>query len=126
MFGGIRSLGLIPVLLIGAGSLAQEDHSQGWRSRHPKDAPLVRALDGDLCSARECPARGGRPGQFSRARSPWVRCCGNCLAAGAGVLTWVAAPRPEGSRPSGRGMRPAPESARCPRDLARLGQTSPV
>jgi hypothetical protein len=36
-----------------------------------------RALDGDLCAARECPARGGRPCQFPRSR-----CIGSCVAAG--------------------------------------------
>ena len=31
-----------------------------------------------------------------------------------GPADLVAAPRPEGSRPSGRGTLPAPESAKCP------------
>ena len=28
------------------------------------------------------------PARCSRSRSPWVRYCGNCLPAGAGLLTW--------------------------------------
>jgi hypothetical protein len=35
-------------------------------------------------------------------------------ACGCGRADLVAAPRPEGSRPAGRGRPPAPESARCP------------
>ncbi len=116
MFGGIRSLGSTPVLLIGAG--ACRGRSQSGVALAPSEGrALGRALDGDLCSARECPARGGRPGQFSRARSPWVRCCGNCLAAGAGVLTWwrrraQRAPARQGAacRPP-RSRRGAPRSS---------------
>ena len=87
---------------------------QSGAKRRPKDASVASALDGDLCAARECPARGGRPGQFSRSRSPWVRCCGNCLPAGAGLLTWwrrraQRAPARQGSacRPPGVGAVPA-------------------
>jgi hypothetical protein len=90
---------------------------QSGAKRRPKDASVASALECDLCAARECPARGGRPGQFSRSRSPWVRCCGNCLPAGAGLLTWwrrraQRAPARQGSacRPPGVGAVPDPPS----------------
>jgi len=44
------------------------------------DASAASALDGDLCAARECPARGGRS-WFSRSR-----CIGSCVAAGTACL----------------------------------------
>src|ERR1039457_3693753 len=42
-------------------------------------------------------------------------------ACGCGPADLVAAPSPEGSRPSGLGMPPAPESARCPPTLPGFG-----
>jgi hypothetical protein len=117
-----------PVLLIGAGSCRERSASRVCDCASNRRA-LGRALDGDLCSARECPARGGRPGYFSRSRSPRARCGGNCLPAGAGLLTWWrrcaqraparqgAACRPPRSRrgcppsPSGSGTVPAPARA---------------
>ena len=67
--------------------------------RHPKDASVASALDGDLCAATECPARGGRPGQLRGAavtggaleRVPAACGCGGCRP--------EAAPRPVGFRP---------------------------
>ena len=47
-----------------------------------------RALDGDLCAARDCPARGGRSDLFLRVAVYQPRVAvGGCLPAGAGVLT---------------------------------------
>ena len=43
---------------------------------------------------------------------------------GCGPADLVAAPRPEGSRPAGRGMPPGPESARCPPTLSGSGKVS--
>jgi hypothetical protein len=106
---------------------------QSGAKRRPKDAS---ALDGDLGAARECPARGGRPGQFSRSRSPWVHCGGNCLPAGAGLLTWWrrraqraparqgSACRPPRSRRAARQSRTA--QARFPGQLAHSSRWSRV
>jgi hypothetical protein len=58
------------VLLIGAGSCRGRSQSR-WSAR---SAARTYDLDCDLCAARECPARGGRPGRFARSRSsvvPW-------------------------------------------------------
>jgi hypothetical protein len=64
------------------------------------DGALGCALDGDLCAATGCRARGGQP-PASRAQSPRVRYGSNRLAAGAGeaettpiqlrpgLLTWA-------------------------------------
>ena len=104
---------LCSVRLVGAGTCRGRSVSRVALAPSRRDA-LGRALDGDLCAARECPARGGRPGRFSCSRSS------GCVAAGAACLRCgradlVAAPRPEGSRPAGRGRPPAPKSASCPR-----------
>ena len=95
--------------------LAVEDQSQGWRLRHRRRRrALGRALECDLYAARECPARGGRPGRSTRSRSSGGRCGGTaCLWLRRADL--VAAPRPDSFRPGGRGRPPAPESASCPR-----------
>jgi hypothetical protein len=47
-------------------------------------------------------------------------------ACGCGPADLVAAPSPEGSRPAGLGMPPAPESARCPPTPPGLWQGSRV
>jgi hypothetical protein len=83
---------------------AHEDQCLGWRLRHPEDAPEARALDGDLCAATECPARGGRPGQVLQARSPAARWSGYRLPAGAGLPTGGSA-APGGLPPVGRVVR---------------------
>jgi len=54
------------------------------------------------------------PGQFSRPRSPVGALLRERPACGCGPADLVAAPSPEGSRPSGLGMPPTPESAWCP------------
>jgi hypothetical protein len=69
---------------------------------------------GPFCQAIGTPGARRRTGQFSRARSS------GCVAAGTGrqqvrPADLVAAPRPEGSRPSGRGRPPA-RSRRAARD----------
>ena len=46
-------------------------------------------LDGDLCAATGCPARGGRPGQITQARSPGSVTALRHRPAGAGQLTGV-------------------------------------
>ena len=81
-------------------------------------------------AARGCPARGGRPGRFSRARSPWVRCCGSCSPADAGLLTWwrrraQRAPARQGSacRPP-RSRRGLPDPVRLWRQPGRAVETA--
>ena len=91
-----------------------EDQCLGWRLRHRVRRALGRALDGDLCAARGCPARGGRSCRFSRSRRISRALLRGLPACGCGPADLVAAPRPEGSRPAGRGRPPAPQSARCP------------
>jgi hypothetical protein len=76
-----------------------EDHSQEWRLRHPKDAPLGALLTVIFARRENARLRGGRPGRFLQARSPWARCAGNRLPAGSGGSRPEAAPRPVGSRP---------------------------
>jgi hypothetical protein len=48
-----------------------------------------------------------------------ARCCGNCLPAGAGLLTWWRRPAPRASARQGAAGRP-PRSRRAARSLVRL------
>jgi hypothetical protein len=71
-----------------------------------------RALDGDLCTATECPARGGRPGHPCWRGSP------GRVGAGTGCLRVRGLPTggsaaPGGLPPVGRG-RPPPRSRHVP------------
>src|ERR1019366_3435855 len=94
-----------------AGGVAlHQDESPASCSPSAGPARMVR----DLCAARECPARGGRPRSVGA----------NAVACGAlqrelpacccGRADPVAAPRPEGPRPAGRGRPPTPAAAFCP------------
>ena len=100
-----------PVLLIGAGSCRGRSESR-WSAR---SAARTYDIDCDPCAVRGCPARGGRPGLFSRSRCIGVRCGGNCLPADAGLLTWWRRRARRAPAGQGRGRPPAPESASCPR-----------
>jgi hypothetical protein len=65
-------------------------------------------------------ACGGRPGRFPRSRSHLGALRRRLAARGCGPADLVAAPRPEGFRPSGRG-RPPPRSRRAgPRSRSAL------
>ncbi len=90
-----------------------EDQCQGWRLRHRRRRrALGRALDGDLCAATECPARGGRPGQLRwRGHRGRVGAGTVCLRM-RGLPTGGSA-APGGLPPVGRGMLP-PRSRRVP------------
>jgi hypothetical protein len=83
-----------------------------------------------LAEARQ--ARMGRPevaAAYEQTRLRYelgrpARCCGNCLPAGAGLLTWWRRPAPRASArqgAAGRGRPPAPESARCPQSRPATG-----
>ena len=63
-------------------------------------------------------ACGGRPGRFSRSRSHLGALRRGLPARGCGPADLAAAPRPEGSRPSGRGS-PPPGVGELARDPAR-------
>jgi hypothetical protein len=96
------------VLPIGAGSCRGRSVSRVALapSRERRGATCERrALDGDLCAATGCPARGGRPGQMTQARSPGS-VTGLChRPAGAGELTGVrrrARRAPARQGPAGR------------------------
>jgi hypothetical protein len=104
-----------------------EDHSQGWRLRHPKDAPLGAPLT-VIFAQRENARREEDGPASSRGRGHrGVRCYGNCLPADAGLLAWwrrraQRAPARQGAacRPPGVGAvpaDPAPALARFPRQL---------
>ena len=89
-----------------APDLAVEDQCQGWRLRHRRRRrALGRALDGDLCAATECPARGGRPVRSCR------RGYRRRVGAGTGRLRVRGQPTggsaaPGGLPPVGRGRLP--------------------
>jgi hypothetical protein len=80
----MRHASLCAVLPTGADGLAGEDHSQGWRLRHPKDASAASALYCGLVR-REDAGHGGRarPG-LTAARSSAQRYDGCRLPADAG------------------------------------------
>ena len=91
-----------------------------WRSRsggacaiRDSDAPLGAPLTVIFARRENGRARGGRPGQLPAGRRPVGALLRDLPASRCGPADLVAAPSPEGSRPSGLGMPPAPESARC-------------
>jgi hypothetical protein len=92
---------------------------QSGAKRRPKDASAASALDGDLCAARECPARGGRPNQFSRSRSCGCVAAGTACLAGAGLLTWWRRRAQRAPARQGSACRP-PRSRRGLPDPVRL------
>jgi hypothetical protein len=96
---------------------------QSGAKRRPKDASAASALDGDLCAARECPARGGRPNQFSRSRSCGCVAAGTACLAGAGLLTWWRRRAQRAPARQGSACRP-PRSRRGARRPDRLWQSS--
>ena len=88
----------------------------GWRFRHPKDAPS-RALDGDLCAARGCPARGdnpaasqARPPTGALRRSPPGGECGGCGPAAARAVRPRAKATGQAAAPCGE-LPPATPTA---------------
>jgi hypothetical protein len=96
---------------------------QSGAKRRPKDASAASALDGDLCAARECPARGGRPNQFSRSRSCGCVAAGTACLAGAGLLTWWRRRAQRAPARQGSACRP-PRSRRGARRPRWLWQSS--
>jgi hypothetical protein len=60
------------------------------------------------------PGARRRPGRSRGTRSPGARCGGDCVPAGAGVLTWWRRRARRASARKGRGRPPTPESASCP------------
>ena len=88
--------------------LPEEDHSQGWRLRHPKDAPLGAPLT--VIFARRENARREEDGPVSSVAVavPVGALLRELPACGCGPADLVAAPSPEGSRPSGLGMPARP------------------
>ena len=96
-----------------------EDQLQGWRLRHRRRRrALGRALDGDLCAALACPARGGRPGYWCR------RGHRGCVTAGgrAGSRCGVTAVRGSGPRRCAVALEAAGRAA--PPSTVRLPATS--
>jgi hypothetical protein len=73
-------------------------------------ASVLRPFAGQLARL----VRGGRPADSRGCDHRGCALLRELPACGCGPADPVAAPRPEGSRPSGRGRPPAPESARCP------------
>jgi hypothetical protein len=103
------------VLLIGAEVLPRKISVKGGACAIARsDAPAGSALDGDLCAATGCLARGGRLGRLCAVAAHWPRVAAVTACLRVRPADLVAAPRPGGSRPAGRGRPPAPESARCP------------
>ena len=93
--------------------LAVEDHRQGWRVAQSKTRAQRASLT--VIFARRENARREEDGPVSsRGRGHRVELLRELPACGCGPADPVVGPRPEGSRPSGRGRPPAPESVRCP------------
>jgi hypothetical protein len=90
----------------------------GWRGR-PGQCAAFRPNPYDLSPGDRDPARGRLAPPSSRGRGHRVRVAAGLAACGGGPADLVAAPRPKGSRPSGRG-RPPTRSRRAARDPARL------
>ncbi len=93
-----------PVLPIGAGSCRGRSVS-GWSAR---SVARTYDLDGDLCAATGCPARGGRsrPGHAGAVNRG--RYGGGRLAAGAGMPTGGSGPGRCASALEARGRAAAP------------------
>ncbi len=87
-----------------------EDQRQGGApaaQRGRTTLPVIFARRENVRRAEDGPASSRGRGHRGALR------CG-LPACGCGPADLVAVPRPEGSRPAGRGRPPAPESARCP------------
>jgi hypothetical protein len=91
---GGRTSRVWSVLLIGAEVLPWKISVKGGACAIASATRPRRALDGDLCAARGCPARGGRPGQITQARSSGQRYGPEPPACGCGPADRRAAPRP--------------------------------